>query len=114
MKILGEKSLTTWCKIIKFFIIYSRDRNTIKQLTNKNCKVYHIECCFGAGNFYLCHGHWISSRRIVDALSQINQYCKDTTPYVQISCINEDPYIIAAFIKQKAKWSNSFKKIIIL
>lgn len=114
MKILGEKSLTTWCKIIKFFTIYSRDRNTIKQLTNKNCKVYHIECCFVAGNFYLCHGDWISSRRIVDALSQINQYCKDATPYVQISCTCEDPSIIATFIKQKTKWSNSFKKITIL
>ena len=114
MKILGEKSLTTVCKIIKFFTICSADKNTIRQLTNQNCKVYHIECCFGIGTFYICNRNWISSRRIVDALSQINQHCKDTTPYVQISCINEDPYIIARFIKQKAKWSNSFKKIIIL
>ena len=114
MKILGEKSLTIACKIIKFFTICSVDKNTIKQLTNQNCKVYHIECCFGAGNFYLCHGDWISSRRIVDALSQINQHCKDTIPYVQISCTSEYPDIIANFIEQKAKWSNSFKKIIIL
>ena len=114
MKILGEKSLTTKDKIIKVFTINPYDNNTIKQLTAKGCKVYHIECRFGDGNFHLCHRDWISSRRIVDALSQINQHCKDTTPYVQISCINEDPYIIARFIKQKAKWSNSFKKIIIL
>ena len=114
MKILGEKSLTTVCKIIKFFTICSGDKNTIKQLTNKNCKVYHIECCFGTGNFYLCHGDWISSRKIVDALSQINQHCKDTIPYVQISCTSEYPSIIATFIKQKATWSKSFKKIIIL
>ena len=114
MKILGEKSLTTFDKIIKFFTIYSADKNTVKQLTNQNCKIYHIECCFCAGNFHLCHGDWISSRRIVDALSQINQYCKDTTPYVQISCTCEDPSIIATFIEQKVKWSKSFKKIIIL
>ena len=114
MKILGEKSLTTLCKIIKLFTICSAYKNTIKQLTNQNCKVYHIECCFDFNNFYLCHEDWISSRKIVDALSQINQHCKDTNPYVQISCINEDPSIIAIFIKQKAKWSNSFKKIIIL
>ena len=114
MKILGEKSLTTKDKIIKFFTIYSADRNTIKQLTNQNCKVYHIECCFGDGNFHLCHENWISSRKIVDALSQINQHCKDTTPYVQINCTSEDSSIIANFIEQKAKWSNSFKKIIIL
>ena len=114
MKILGEKSLTTMCKIIKFFTIYSTDKNTIKQLTNQNCKVYNIECCFYAGNFHLCHGNWISSRRIADALSQINQHCKDTTPYVQISCTSENPTIIATFIEQKAKWCKSFKKIIIL
>ena len=114
MKILGEKSLTIACKIIKFFTICSADKNTIKQLTNKNCKVYHIECCFDAGNFHLCYEDWISSRKIIDVLSQINQYCKDITPYVQISCINEDPSIIATFIEQKAKWSNSFKKIIVL
>lgn len=114
MKILGEKSLTTLSKIIKFFTICSTDKNTIKQLTAKGCKVYHIECCFGIGNFYLCHEDWISSRRIVDALSQINQHCKDIKPYVQISCICEDPAIIAEFIEQKTKWSNSFKKIIIL
>ena len=114
MKILGEKSLTTVCKIIKFFTICSVDKNTIKQLTNQNCKVYHIECCFDAGNFRLCNEDWISSRRIVDALSQINQHCKDVKPYVQISCVCEDPAIIAEFIEQKAKWSNSFKKIIVL
>ena len=114
MKILGEKSLTTLCKIIKFFTICSTDKNTIKQLTNKNCKVYHIECCFIYGTFYLCHGDWISARRITDALSQINQHCRNTTPYVQISCTSEYPAIIAEFIEQKTKWSNSFKKIIIL
>ena len=114
MKILGEKSLTTLCKIIKFFTICSGDKNTIKQLTNKNCKVYHIECCFAAGTFYLCHVDWISSRRIVDILSQINQHCRNTTPYVQISCTSEDTSIIETFIKQKATWSKSFKKIIIL
>lgn len=114
MKILGEKSLTTVSKIIKFFTICSADKNTIKQLTNKNCKVYHIECCFYSDNFYLCHESWISSRRIVDALSQINQHCKDVKPYVQISCTSENPDTIATFIEQKAKWSNSFKKIIIL
>ena len=114
MKILGEKSLTTFCKIIKFFTIYSGDKNTIKQLTNKNCKVYHIECCFGAGTFYLCHGDWISSRRIVDILSQINQHCRNITPYVQISCTSEDSFIIETFIEQKAIWNKSFKKIIIL
>ena len=114
MKILGEKSLTTVSKIIKFFTIYSADKNTIKQLTNQNCKVYHIECCFYAGNFCLCHGDWISSRRIIDALSQINQHCKNVKPYVQISCTSENPDTIANFIEQKAKWSNSFKKIIIL
>lgn len=114
MKILGEKSLTTVSKIIKFFTICSADKNTIKQLTNQNCKVYHIECCFYACNFYLCHGDWISSRRIVDTLSQINQHCKDVKPYVQISCVCEYPTIIAEFIEQKTKWSNSFKKIIIL
>lgn len=114
MKILGEKSLTTLCKIIKFFTICSEDKNTIKQLTNQNCKVYHIECCFDSNNFYLCHEDWISSRKIIDALSQINQHCKNTNPYVQISCINEDSSIIATFIEQKAKWSKSFKKIIIL
>lgn len=114
MKILGEKSLTTACKIIKFFTISSVDANTIKQLTSTNCKVYHIECCFNDDNFYLCHENWISSRRIVDALSQINQYCKDIKPYVQISCTSEDSNIIDLFIKQKAKWSDSFKKIIIL
>ena len=114
MKILGEKSLTTLSKITKFFTICSTDKNTIKQLTAKGCKVYHIECCFGIGTFYLCHRNWISSRRIVDALSQINQHCKNTNPYVQISCTSEDPYIIATFIKQKAKWSNSFTKITIL
>lgn len=114
MKILGEKSLTTLYKIIKFFTIYSGDKNTIKQLTNKHCKVYHIECCFIYGTFYLCHGDWISVRRITDALSQINQHCKNTIPYVQISCTNEDPFTIETFIEQKAKWSKSFKKIIIL
>lgn len=114
MKILGEKSLTTVCKIIKFFTIHSVDANTIKQLTSTNCKVYHIECCFNNDNFYLCNENWISSRRIVDALSQINQYCKDIKPYVQISCNSEDSNIIDLFIKQKAKWSDSFKKIIIL
>lgn len=114
MKILGEKSLTTVYKIIKFFTICSVDKNTIKQLTNQNCKVYHIECCFCDDNFHLCYGDWISSRKIIDVLSQINQHCKDITPYVQISCINENSSIIATFIEQKAKWSNSFKKIIIL
>ena len=114
MKILGEKSLTTLCKIIKFFTIYSGDKSTSKQLTNKNCKVYHIECCFGAGTFYLCHGDWISSRRIVDILSQINQHCRNITPYVQISCTSEDPFTIETFIEQKAIWSKSFKKIIVL
>ena len=114
MKIIGEKSLTTLSKIIKFFTICSTDKNTIKQLTAKGCKVYHIECCFYAGNFYLCHGDWISSRKIVDALSQINQHCKDITPYVQISCTSEDSSIIATFIEQKTKWCKSFKKIIIL
>ena len=34
MKILGEKSLTTKDKIIKFFSINSYDNNTIKDLTN--------------------------------------------------------------------------------
>ena len=56
MKILGEKSLTTLFKITKFFTICSTDKNTIKQLTSKGCKIYHINCCFGIGNFYLCHG----------------------------------------------------------
>ena len=114
MKILGEKSLTTLYKIIKFFTICSGDKNTIKQLTNKKCKVYHIECCFIYGTFYLCHGDWISARRITDALSQINQHCKNTIPYVQISCTSEDPFTIETFIEQKAIWNNSFKKIIIL
>lgn len=114
MKILGEKSLTTLCKIIKFFTICSEDKNTIKQLTKQNCKVYHIECCFGAGTFYLCHGDWISSRRIVDILSQINQHCRNIIPYVQISCTSEDPFTIEIFIEQKAIWNKSFKKIIIL
>uniref|UniRef100_A0AAU8MHV3 Uncharacterized protein n=1 Tax=Geladintestivirus 6 TaxID=3233138 RepID=A0AAU8MHV3_9CAUD len=114
MKILGEKSLTTVYKIIKLFTICSADKNTIKQLTTQDCKTYHIECCFNSGNFYLCHRNWISSRKIVDILSQINQHCKDIKPYVQISCTNENPVIIAIFSEQKIKWSNSFKKIIIL
>ena len=114
MKILGEKSLTPLCKIIKFFTICSIDKNTIKDLTNTKCEVYHIDCYFNKGYFYLCYEYWISSRKIIDALSQINQHCKDITPYVQISCIDEDPSIIETFIKQKAKWSNSFTKITIL
>lgn len=114
MKILGEKSLTFTDKIIKFFTICTIDENTIKQLTNQNCKIYHIECCFSSTDFYLCHKNWISSRKIIDILSQINQHCKDIMPYVQISCTSEDPTIIKTFIEQKAKWSNSFKKIIIL
>uniref|UniRef100_A0AAU8MH75 Uncharacterized protein n=1 Tax=Geladintestivirus 5 TaxID=3233137 RepID=A0AAU8MH75_9CAUD len=114
MKILGEKSLTTVCKIIKLFTICSADKNTIKQLTTQNCKVYHIECCFDAGNFHLCNRNWISSRKIVDALSQINQHCKDIKPYIQISCTSEDPTIITIFSEQKIKWNNSFKKIIII
>lgn len=114
MKILGEKSLTTKDKIIKFFTINLYDINTIKDLTNLKCKVYHINCCFKNNYFYLCENKWISSRKIIDTLSQINQHCKDVKPYVQISCIDEDINIIKTFIKQKDKWSNSFKKIIIL
>lgn len=114
MKILGEKSLTTTDKIIKFFTICSYDKNTIKDLTNSKYKIYNIECCFKNGYFHLCENNWISSRKIVDALSQINQYCKDVKPYVQISCIDEDIDILKIFIEQKDKWSNSFKKIIIL
>ena len=114
MKILGEKSLTTTDKIIKFFTICSYDKNTIKDLTNSKCKVYNIECSFKNGYFRLCENNWISSRKIVDALSQINQYCKDVKPYIQISCIDEDIDILKIFIEQKAKWGNSFKKIIIL
>ena len=114
MKILGEKSLTTKDKIIKFFTINPYDNNTIKDLTNLKCEVYNINCCFKNNCFYLCENNWISSRKIIDALSQINQYCKDIKPYVQISCISENPDTIANFIEQKSKWSNSFKKIIIL
>ena len=114
MKILGEKSLTTTDKIIKFFTICSVDKNTIKDLTKIKCEVYNINCCFKNNYFYLCENKWISSRKIIDALSQINQYCKDVEPYVQISCVDEDIDIIKIFIEQKAKWSNSFKKIIIL
>lgn len=114
MKILGEKSLTTKDKIIKFFTINPYDNNTIKDLTKIKCEVYNINCCFKNNYFYLCENKWISSRKIIDALSQINQYCKDVKPYVQISCTSKDPSIIATFIEQKAKWNNSFKKIIIL
>ena len=114
MKILGEKSLTTTDKIIKFFTICSVDKNTIKDLNKIKCEVYNINCCFKNNYFYLCENKWISSRKIIDALSQINQYCKDVKPYVQISCTSANPDTIANFIEQKAKWNNSFKKIIIL
>ena len=114
MKILGEKSLTIKDKIIKVFTICSVDKNTIKDLTKIKCEVYNINCCFKNNYFYLCENKWISSRKIIDALSQINQYCKDIKPYIQISCISENSNIIANFIEQRAEWSNSFKKIIIL
>lgn len=114
MKILGEKSLTFTDEIIKFFTICGIDKNTVRELTDKNCKVYNIECSFVANNFYLSNDNWISYRKIVDILSQINQRCKNINPYVQISCNSEDSNVITEFIKQKAKWSSSFKKITIL
>ena len=55
-----------------------------------------------------------SYRKIIDILSQINQRCKNVNPYVQISCNSEDSNVITEFIKQKTKWSFSFKKITIL
>ena len=67
-------------------------------------------------DFNISESDWIPrvAAWTIDALSQINQYCKDVKPYVQISCISENPDTIANFIEQKTKWSNSFKKIIIL
>lgn len=114
MKILGEKSYDKLNKFIKFFTINPNDKNTIRTLTNNHCKVYHLNCSYVDGNFVLSEDNWISSRRICDALSQINQYSDGVFPYVQISCDSEDVLVISKFIDVKAKWSNSFKKLIIL
>ena len=55
MKILGEKSLTTKDKIIKFFTICGIDKNTVRELTDKNCKVYNIYCYVQVFQPYLLH-----------------------------------------------------------
>lgn len=113
MKILGEKSATFSDKVVKFLYIHSFDRNTIRETTDAKCLVYHINCTVDNGNFVICDGMWNSSKRVVDALSQINQH-NTVVPYVQIMCDSDNASIIAQFMTQKAKWSKSFKKLVIV
>lgn len=111
MKILGEKSINKFSKVIKFLTICRRNKNIIRDLTDAKCKVYHIDCCYVNGNFNLCSGAWISSRKIVDALSQINQYNRGVNPYIILNCVDENANHIESFIAQKDKWIKSFKYI---
>lgn len=113
MKILGEKSIDFVSKLINFFYIDNKDKNTIKTLTTNNCKVYNINCTLLYDDFYLSDGCWTSSRKIVDVLSQINQHAKNN-PYVVLNCEDYNYNNINLFVNKKDKWKSSFKHIVIV
>lgn len=111
MKVLGEKSLTIWDAIYKFFCLSKADKNTVKELTRNNCKVYHLNCVYRDNRFFLAEKHWVSSRRIVDILSQINQHSGGSKPYVAVNCYCEDNREVENFHYCKLGWIKSFRLI---
>lgn len=108
MKILGEKSKSFVDRIIKALFIKGTDKNKIRELTINNCKVYTIDCYYDNNDFYIAHGKWHSSKKVVDALSQINQHNGKIYPIVIINYTFDNPSIANMFYLAKYKWCESF------
>lgn len=112
IKILGEKPTKLSSILLKF--VCSKNKFTIRQATNSSQVYYEVPVIKRNKDFYIGTKLIRTNRRVVDALSQINQHAKPVTPYVVLTFVGSNDDDKNDFCSVKYSFTKSFKNIIIL